>query len=138
MPHPFILLAEDNPSDVKLARRAFGRTGNEHTLIVREDGKDAVDFIDQTADLPTLVLLDLKLPRLGGLHVLQHIRKNPRTRCIPVIMLTSSNEVTDLHRCYSAGANSYLRKPVDYADFEVMIGLIVRYWLETNLQPTTT
>lgn len=138
-----ILLVEDNPSDVALTRRAFKRNGIANELRIAEDGQDALDYLfcdgayagrDGT-DMPGIVLLDLKLPRIGGLEVLQHIRSDKRTRRIPVVILTSSVEENDLLTGYEYGANSYLRKPVDFHQFSEVIKQFGLYWLVINEPP---
>src|SRR3546814_6333515 len=115
-----ILLVEDNPSDIALTRRAFVKSRIGNPLDVCEDGQEALDYLfaqgvhaDRRGEaLPALILLDINLPRLDGLSVLRQIRANPATRRVPVVILTSSTEQTDLAAGYDAGANSYIRKPV--------------------------
>jgi two-component system, response regulator len=138
MDESYILLVEDSPSEIALTYRAFERSGVTLKLIVKEDGQDAIDFLGTAPVLPVIVLLDLKLPRVDGLAVLRHIRASDRLRRVPVIMLSSSIEASDLTRCYDAGANSYIRKPVDFAEFEETMGLINRYWLQINTPPPVT
>jgi two-component system, response regulator len=136
-----ILLVEDNPDDAELAVRAFrsGDTGQE--IQVATDGVEAMEalFGSTTSppprQLPSLVLLDLKLPRLDGFEVLSRIRSHPRTRFMPVVILTSSTEVSDLVAGYRLGANSYVRKPMSYRDFIVAAKLITDYWLALNELP---
>ena len=138
-----ILLVEDNPSDVELTRRALERRHISNALLVAEDGKEALDYLFATGahagrdvtDLPTLVLLDLKLPKLDGLEVLRRIRADPRTKRLPVVILTSSNEEQDLAAGYDLGANSYIRKPVDFAQFAEAIEYLGLYWLVLNEPP---
>ena len=136
-----ILLVEDNPDDAELAMRAF-RAGNATQEIqVARDGAEAVEallgssVIPPPRQLPALVLLDLKLPGLDGFAVLSRIRANPRTRFLPVIILTSSTELTDLVDGYRLGANSYVRKPLSYRDFLSAAQLIANYWLSLNEVP---
>ena len=136
-----ILLVEDNPDDAELAMRAF-RAGNATQEIrIARDGAEAVEALfGSTAvppprQLPAIVLLDLKLPGLDGFAVLSRIRSNPRTRFLPVIILTSSTEVTDLIDGYRLGANSYVRKPLSYRDFLAAAQLIAEYWLVLNEMP---
>ncbi len=138
-----ILLVEDNPSDVDLTRRALslGRVAN--ALVVVEDGQQAVDYLLATgdysgrdaADLPALVLLDLKLPKIGGHEVLRCIRTNQATRRLPVVVLTSSKEEQDVARSYDLGVNSYIRKPVDFARFAEAVRQVGLYWLVLNEAP---
>ncbi len=139
-----ILLVEDNADDVELALRAFHRSGVENRIIVARDGKAALDqlFPDEgpeatvhaggSAHLPELVLLDLKLPKIDGLGVLRRLRAEERTRRIPVVILTSSNEERDVARSYELGANSFVRKPVDFDEFTEVARKISQYWLALN------
>lgn len=139
-----ILLVEDNPSDVGLTIRALERSGISNPLVVAEDGQDALDYIfcggahseREIADTPLLVLLDLKLPRVDGLEVLRRIRADPRTRRIPVVILTSSSEERDVAAGYDNGTNSYIRKPVDFQQFAEVIRQLGMYWLVVNQPPS--
>lgn len=138
-----ILLVEDNPDDVELAQRAFrkNRIGNE--IVVARDGVGALDYLFGTGpyaggeppELPQVVLLDLRMPRLGGLEVLKRIRAEPRTRRLPVVIMTSSNEEEDLVQGYDLGANSYIRKPVDFCQFSEAIRQLGLYWIVLNEVP---
>jgi two-component system response regulator len=138
-----ILLVEDNPDDVKLTLRAFKRNNMLNPILVARDGVEALDVLYARGayagragkPLPTLVILDLKLPKLDGLGVLRAIRGDERTRLIPVVILTSSKEEQDLIQGYSVGANSYVRKPVDFAEFQEAVRLLGIYWLMTNQPP---
>lgn len=134
-----ILLVEDNPSDVALARRALQKNRISNALIVAEDGQEALDLLlgagAEHRELPTLVLLDLNLPRVHGLTVLQQIRSNRRTRRLPVVVLTSSTEEQDLAASYDHGVNSYIRKPVSFDQFVVAIEQLGLYWLLLNEEP---
>jgi len=138
-----ILLIEDNPDDVKLTLRAFKRNNMTNTVVVARDGVEALDFMfarGAFADragmpLPTLILLDLQLPRLDGLAVLKAIRADERTMLVPIVILTSSKEEQDLIRGYSLGANSYVRKPVDFGEFVEAVRVLGVYWLMTNQPP---
>jgi CheY-like chemotaxis protein len=138
-----ILLVEDNPSDVDLTKRALEKRHISNALLVAEDGKEALDYLfaegvhagRNVTDLPTLVLLDLKLPRVDGLEVLRRIRADPRTKRLPVVILTSSNEEQDLAAGYDLGANSYIRKPVDFVQFAKAIEHLGLYWLVLNEPP---
>jgi two-component system, response regulator len=113
-----IFLVEDNPSDIELTRRAFEKSRVANRLVVAEDGKQALDYLfEATNEMPALMLLDLKLPKIPGLEVLKRLRENVRTRRLPVIILTSSNEEQDVARGYDLGVNSYIRKPVDFVQF---------------------
>ena len=138
-----ILLVEDNPDDAKLTLRAFKHNNLPHPLVVVRDGVEALEFLFARGayaeragkPLPTLIILDLKLPKLDGLGVLRALRGDERTRLIPVVILTSSKEEQDLIQSYSLGANSYVRKPVDFAEFQEAVRLLGIYWLMTNLPP---
>jgi len=138
-----ILLIEDNSSDIVLTRRALERSHVAHELVVAQDGQEALAYLlgsgehagrDLTA-LPDVTLLDLHLPRMSGLDVLRTIRADPRTRRMPVIMLTSSNEEHDVAASYDLGVNSYIQKPIDSGRFAEAIGQLVAYWLLLNEPP---
>lgn len=130
-----ILLVEDNPDDEQLILRAFKSAGVAEGIDVARNGRDAIDHLFSTTPPPRLILLDLKLPKMGGLEVLQALRLENRTRLIPVVVFTSSIEQTDVLTSYDLGANSYIRKPVDYKELNDAIKLICAYWLETNVSP---
>lgn len=138
-----ILLVEDNPDDVKLTLRAFKRNNMMNPIEVARDGVEALDFLFARGAhaeragkaLPALILLDLQLPKLDGLGVLKAIRADERTRYVPVVILTSSKEEQDLMGGYSLGANSYVRKPVDFGEFLEAVRLLGIYWLMTNQPP---
>ena len=139
-----ILLIEDNASDVDLTKRALKRCRITNDLLVAEDGEEALDYLwgtvadagRQTArELPTLTLLDLKLPKVPGLEVLRRIRQDPRTKCLPVVVLTSSNEEQDIATSYDLGVNSYIRKPIDFNQFAAAIEQLGLYWLVLNEPP---
>lgn len=138
-----ILLVEDNPDDVMLTRRAFRKCHIPLRIDVAEDGVEALDYlfcagkwVDRCPDTdPQVMLLDLKLPRISGLEVLKKVRSEPRTRHLPVVILTSSKEEEDIYRGYDLGANSYIRKPVDFESFVQAIGQLGIYWLELNEPP---
>ena len=137
-----ILLVEDNPDDEALTLRAV-RKHMPHGIVVARDGAEALDFLFGTGhftgrDLsiaPLLVLLDLKLPKVNGLEVLRRIRGDLRTRVIPVVVFTSSTEEQDILDCYTQGANSYIRKPVDYNQFCADMKQVMTYWLSVNQLP---
>jgi two-component system response regulator len=138
MSKPAILLVEDNPSDIGLTRRALDKNAISNELVVAEDGQEALDFLfgdGRAADLPVLVLLDLNLPRVGGLEVLKRIRADSRTRRLPVVILTSSKEQEDIARGYDYGTNSYIRKPVDFNEFAEVVRQLGLYWLVINQPP---
>ena len=134
-----ILLVEDNPDDVELTKRAFSKGQYQYQLNIVE-AKDGVEALKELAPLETnhpenlfsLILLDLHLPRVDGFEVLKKLKTNDHLRHIPVVILTSSNEKSDLNKAYSLGANSYIRKPVDFNTFSTSIAEIRRYWLELN------
>ncbi len=138
-----ILLVEDNPSDIDLTKRALSKGHILNELIVAEDGQEALDYLFGTgmyatrdlAMLPTLVLLDLKLPKVDGLEVLVRIRSDSRTKRLPVVILTSSREEQDIATSYDLGANSYIRKPVDFLQFAEAIKNLGLYWLVLNEPP---
>jgi CheY-like chemotaxis protein len=132
-----ILLVEDNPDDEELCVRALRRSQIKNEIVVAHDGVEAVEYLlDQNAgERPHLVLLDLKLPRLDGLQVLERLRADPRTHTTPVVVLTTSDEQRDLIESYNLGANSYIRKPVDFTQFSDAIRAIGVYWLSLNRQP---
>ena len=132
-----ILLVEDNPSDIKLTQRAFAKTNIANELVVAEDGQAALDYLFSDADreLPAVVLLDLKLPRVDGLEFLRRIRADKRTRLLPVVVLTNSKEERDMIESYSLGANSYVRKPVSFAEFFAAVAQLGVYWLALNEVP---
>lgn len=138
-----ILLVEDNLDDIVLTRRAFERSGVINEIVTARDGQEALDFLfaagthvgrDRTI-VPEIVLLDLKLPKLDGLDVLRSMRADPRTRRLPVIVLTSSNEQRDIVQSYDLGANSFVRKPVDFAQFMEAARQLGLYWLVLNEPP---
>lgn len=135
-----ILLVEDNPTDEKLALRAFRGCAVRPEIVVVRDGAEALDYLFRTGthagripdDDPRVILLDLKLPRIDGLDVLRRIRGDERTRLLPVVVLSASREDEDMRRCLSLGANAYLRKPVDFLQFEAAARLLAAFWLELN------
>jgi two-component system response regulator len=142
MPHePVILLVEDNPKDEALTLRALKKANIGNRVVVAHDGVEAVDFLLSTApdgsrhELPQLILLDLKLPKLDGHDVLRRIRSEERTRLLPVVILTTSVEDKDRLQGYALGANSYVRKPVDFAEFAQAVVQLGLYWLVLNQQP---
>ena len=135
-----ILLVEDNPKDEELTLRALKKNNVLNPVVVARDGVEALDYLfargghanrDGMA-MPQLILLDLKLPKVDGLEVLKTLRADERTKLLPVVILTSSNEEQDLVRSYSLGANSYVRKPVDFVQFIEAVRQLGRYWLVLN------
>jgi two-component system, response regulator len=138
-----IMLVEDNPDDIELTLRAFRKNNIANNTVVVHDGAEALDYLfgrdayadRNTKDQPRLILLDLKLPKMNGLQVLDQIRANENTRLLPVVILTSSKEETDLISSYKSGANSYVRKPVDFNQFVEAVRNIGLYWLLINEAP---
>ncbi len=137
-----ILLVEDNPDDFDLTVRAFRKANISNAVVVARDGVEALDYLFGTGahagkknELPQVVLLDLKLPRVDGMEVLKRIRSDPRTRFLPVVVLTSSREEQDLVRSYELGVSSYVRKPVDFTQFLDAARQLGLYWLVLNLTP---
>ena len=138
-----ILLVEDNPDDEELTRRAFQTAKVANELIVARDGAEALDYLFGSGKpagcnervVPMIILLDLNLPKVGGLEVLRRVRSDPRTRLIPVIILTSSKEDDDRLKGYGLGANSYVRKPVAFEEFAAAVKHLGLYWLVINEPP---
>jgi CheY-like chemotaxis protein len=138
-----ILLVEDNPDDEELTIRALRKNGIANQLVVARDGVQALDYLfgaeewagRDTSIMPAVVLLDLKLPRVDGLEVLGRMRSDPRTRLVPVVVLTSSREEQDIIRSYSLNVNSYVRKPVDFTEFTEAVKHLGMYWLLLNEVP---
>jgi two-component system response regulator len=138
-----ILLVEDNPDDELLTLRALKKTGVRNEVVVAHDGVEALDYVFASgphsgrdpALMPQLILLDLKLPRMDGLEVLKRLRSDERTRRLPVVILTSSREQRDVLDGYGLGANSYVRKPVNFEQFVGAVELLRRYWLVLNEDP---
>jgi CheY-like chemotaxis protein len=132
---------EDNLSDIKLTERAFAKSNISNTLEIVTDGVQALDYLfgmdgdDYAHDLPVVVLLDLKLPRVDGLQVLERIRSEARTELLPVVVLTSSKEQEDIVRSYRLGANSYVRKPVNFDQFAEAVQQLGLYWMVLNERP---
>jgi two-component system response regulator len=138
-----ILLVEDNPDDEALTLRAFRKNNITNDVVVARDGAEALDYLFGTgayessgpAAPPQLVILDLKLPKIDGLEVLRRLRAAPQTKLLPVVILTSSNEERDRLESYGLGANSYVRKPVDFAQFVDAVRQLGLYWLLLNERP---
>ena len=143
MVNKVILLVEDNPDDEELVLRSLRRANIANDVVVMHDGMEALEFLFganggpacDSARMPALVLLDLKMPRVGGIEVLQRIRLEHATRYMPVVILTSSSEDEDIVRSYEQGANSYVRKPVDFTEFANVVQRLGLYWLLTNQVP---
>jgi len=136
-----ILLIEDNRSDIDLTIRAFEKAHIQNELIIAEDGQEALDMLignnpqKQNMELPALILLDINLPKVDGIEVLRAIRQNKFTHNQTVVILTSSTEERDMKRAYDLGANSYIRKPVDFIQFSTVIQSLGNYWLTINEIP---
>lgn len=137
------MLVEDNPDDEELTLLAFERNNISNEVVVAHDGVEALDYLFGTgiygdrdmSVMPALILLDLQLPRINGLEVLRRLRADNRTKLIPVVILTTSNEQQDLINSYSLGCNSYIRKPVDYDQFLTAVHQLGMYWLILNEAP---
>lgn len=135
-----ILIVEDNPDHLELTVLTLEDLGVKAEIVVARDGAEALDFLfgqgvhagRDTNRKPSFILLDMKLPKLSGLDVLRSVRGNPITALVPVIMLTSSSERSDMQACYQSGANSFVRKPVDFADFTEKLDRLQAYWLGVN------
>jgi len=138
-----ILLVEDNPQDEMLTLRALRRAHVANRIDVVRDGQQALDYLfregdyvnREAPDLPTVLLLDIGLPRLSGLEVLERLRADPRTALLPVVILTSSDDERDRLKSYENGCNSFVRKPVDFAEFAETVARLGIYWLATNQPP---
>jgi CheY-like chemotaxis protein len=138
---PYILLVEDNADDVDLTKRAFAKNHIANEVVVMRDGAAAREFLfdreRQMGGLPALILLDLSLPKVGGLELLEQIRANDATRFLPTVILTSSKQEEDLIQGYRLGVNSYVRKPVDFNEFVEAVRQVGLYWLVLNEPPPT-
>jgi CheY-like chemotaxis protein len=138
-----ILLVEDNPDDIELTLREFKKNNIMNEIIVKHDGAEALDFffgkdgiaVNKNNAMPSVILLDLKLPKIDGLEILKKLRADERTKLIPVVILTSSNEERDIVNSYNFGCNSYVRKPVDFNQFAEAIRKLGLYWLILNETP---
>lgn len=143
MNEKIILLVEDNPDDEALTLRALKQSNILNVVVVARDGVEALDYLfgdGRYADrdlriMPEVILLDLKLPKIDGLEVLKRLRADARTRLLPVVILTSSDEQRDIVESYSLGANSYIRKPVDFNQFTEAVRQLGLYWLLLNVTP---
>ncbi|HWF07925.1 MAG TPA: response regulator [Bryobacteraceae bacterium] len=139
-----ILLVEDDPQDVELMLRALRHENVQGRIEVARDGEEALDYLFRrgayehrvTGEAPALVLLDLKLPKIGGLQVLREVKSSAECQSIPVVILTSSGEQRDVMESYRLGVNGYIQKPVDIAEFRKAIRALASYWLEVNLSPS--
>lgn len=143
MPERTILLVEDNPADVTLTLRALKKANIANEIVVARDGVEALDYLfgtgqysgRNTNELPVVVLLDLKLPKIDGIEVLKRVRTTPLTKLLPVVVLTSSKEQSDVTACYEYSCNSYVRKPVDFNQFAEAVKQLGLYWLVLNEPP---
>lgn len=141
-----ILLVEDNDSDAELTIHALQKSGLSNEIVRVDDGEKAVDFVfcrgpysdRQFASPPRLILLDLKLPKVDGMQVLREVKSDPRTRSIPVILLTASREDRDVMESYQLGVNSYIQKPVNFREFQDVVKQLGLYWLLVNVRPPST
>jgi two-component system response regulator len=134
-----ILLVEDNPDDEALAIRALTKNNVTYNIVVARDGVEALNLLfghgSNAPITPAVILMDLKLPKLNGIETLARIRGDERTHTLPVVMLTTSDEDADMIRSYEAGANSYVRKPIDFAEFSRVAAQLGVYWLQLNRRP---
>lgn len=130
-----ILLVEDNPNDAELTMRALKRANVDAHLIIARDGAEALEVLISDRPKPKVIFLDLKLPKVDGIEVLRQVRMDDRTRAIPVVVLTSSQEERDITECYKLGANSYVVKPVEFDKFYRAVGDLATYWLMLNKCP---
>ena len=138
-----ILLVEDNPSDAELTLHALQKSNLANKIQLARDGAEALDFLFCRGDFaarqfqqaPHLILLDLKLPKIDGLQVLEEVKRDPRTRAIPVIVLTTSKEESDIASSYRFGVNSYIQKPVNFSEFQDVVRQLGMYWLLINSRP---
>lgn len=143
MDDKIILLVEDNADDEELTIRTLQKNHLKNKIVVVRDGVEALDYLFGTGEYsdrdlsvsPVLIMLDIKLPRMNGLEVLKKIKSDPRTSLIPVVVLTSSDEEKDLIESYKLGANSYVRKPVDFAEFQKSVKQLALYWMLINESP---
>ncbi|MBX3081219.1 MAG: response regulator [Anaerolineae bacterium] len=143
MSNNIILLVEDNPDDVELTLRAFKKSNLKNEIAIARDGVEALDFLfgtgshagRETAEVPQLIMLDLNIPKIDGLEVLQAMRADERTKLIPVVVLTSSREQEDIVKSYRFGANSFVRKPVDFLEFVQAVQQLELYWVVLNERP---
>lgn len=138
----YILLVEDNEDDIALTRRALEKTNFKSNVVVAHDGQEAIDFLfekdaDSESNLPIVMLLDLNMPKIGGLEVLRRLRSDERTKNLPIVVLTTSDEQNDISESYNLGANSYIQKPLDMNDFFVAIQDLQSYWMKHNTPPPT-
>jgi len=130
-----ILLVEDDPADVELTLRALQANNLANRIQVARDGAEALEFLRTTTRLPKVVLLDLKLPKVSGIEVLREIRRDPKNKLMPVVVMTSSREEPDVAACYALGVNSYIVKPVEFEAFAKAVADVGLYWMLLNQPP---
>lgn len=139
-----IMLVEDNPDDITLAKRVFRKCNLTDNVVVTWDGVEALNYLlekseemddREPSNIPAVIFMDLKMPRMDGIETLKVLRSNRKTAFIPIVMLTSSDEEQDIQQCYQCGANSYIRKPIDFNRFSEVIQLLSTYWLTINELP---
>lgn len=143
MKNKTILLVDDNPDDIELTLLAFKKCNIQNPYFIAKDGEQAIEYLfakgkysnRDISEMPTVVLLDLKLPKIDGINVLKTIRANAQTKLIPIVILSSSMEEKDLSECYIHGANSYIRKSIDFVQFVEEVKSIGNYWLYLNIEP---
>ena len=141
-----ILVVEDNEDDLELTLRAFAKNNILNEIVIARDGVEALDYLFGTGAhegrdlrvMPEVILLDLNMPRMGGIETLKKIRANKRTKLLPVVVLTSSDEEQDMTESYKCGVNSYIRKPVDFSQFVDSVRQLSLYWLVLNQHPHTS
>lgn len=137
--HPCsFLLVEDNAADADLIQRVLKKVDPSNSIYLARDGEEALQILDQwgtNLPAPMIVLLDLKLPKVDGLEILKSIKSNKRLKMVPIVVLTSSNQLKDIHEAYQLGANSYILKAIDFDEFSNAIELIYRYWCRLNVCP---
>jgi len=145
MDKSIIMVVEDNQDDLDLTLRAFAKNNIFNKIVIARDGVEALDYLFATGEhegrdlriMPEVILLDLKMPRMGGIEVLKRIRAETRTRLLPVVVLTSSDEERDMIESYESGVNSYIRKPVDFSQFVEAVRQLSLYWMVLNQSPRT-
>ena len=130
-----ILLVEDNPNDAELTQRALKKVNLGAQLAIVRDGAEALEYLLSSRPKPKVIFLDLKLPKIDGIEVLRRVREDARTRGVPVVVLTSSQEEKDISECYKLGVNSYVVKPVEFDKFYKAVGDLATYWLTLNKSP---
>jgi two-component system response regulator len=146
MQRNIIMIVEDNEDDLELTQRAFAKNNILNEIVIARDGVEALDYLFGTGAhegrdlsiMPEVILLDLNMPRMGGIETLKKIREDKRTKLLPVVVLTSSNEEQDMTESYECGVNSYIRKPVDFSQFADSVRQLSLYWMVLNQHPHTS